>query len=379
MRCATWSRPIQRGRPTPSARGSGSARGALHRLAQRCRRDPQGARGRRASRHSQGAGDDRRDPHRCRGAHRTARRAGMLEHPAPGQLIAARSHPPGVARHPAGWAARVGRCSRTAACCANVTAHCANCRHREHHRIANIAAVLTGSGAGDDGQWQGQPSLATSRRRQRRRRMTTPGRRTTACRHGRARPRSTSNRRPAASPIGHRARAHRQRRRRQPLPTRRFALKAPLRLVPQVRQALQAADRDDEWRRKVATAAITVASGVFVPLSHFKANSIDISVALRALADVDMLVGTKDRRPRTYQHDIARPGAGRRHREASSHRGPRSDRLPHTRPEATPCLSGPMKCRGGPPTRPGLRPPGCSAFCTSCTSLAHGRCSHRSR
>ena len=34
-------------------------------------------------------------------------------------------------------------------------------------------------------------------------------------------------------------------------------------------------------------------------------NSIDISVALRALADVDMLVGTKDRRPRTYQHDIA--------------------------------------------------------------------------
>ena len=35
-----------------------------------------------------------------------------------------------------------------------------------------------------------------------------------------------------------------------------------------------------------------------------KANGIDVSVALRALADVDMLVGTKDRRPRTYQHDI---------------------------------------------------------------------------
>lgn len=50
--------------------------------------------------------------------------------------------------------------------------------------------------------------------------------------------------------------------------------------------------------------AVTVASGVFVPVSHFKAHSIDVSVALRALADVDMLVGTKDRRPRTYQHDI---------------------------------------------------------------------------
>ena len=88
------------------------------------------------------------------------------------------------------------------------------------------------------------------------------------------------------------------------LPTRQFALKAPLRLVPQVRQALQAAVATMNGDPRSA-AAITVASGVFVPLSHFKANSIDISVALRALADVDMLVGTKDRRPRTYQHDIA--------------------------------------------------------------------------
>ena len=85
---------------------------------------------------------------------------------------------------------------------------------------------------------------------------------------------------------------------------RRFALKAPLRLVPQVRQALQDAIATMNADARTAI-AVTVASGVFVPLSHFKANSIDVSVALRALVDVDMLVGTKDRRPRTYQHDIA--------------------------------------------------------------------------
>jgi conjugal transfer pilus assembly protein TraI len=86
-------------------------------------------------------------------------------------------------------------------------------------------------------------------------------------------------------------------------PSRRFALKAPLRLVPQVRQALQDAIATMNADARTAI-AVTVASGVFVPLSHFKANSIDVSVALRALVDVDMLVGTKDRRPRTYQHDI---------------------------------------------------------------------------
>ena len=86
-------------------------------------------------------------------------------------------------------------------------------------------------------------------------------------------------------------------------PSRRFALKAPLRLVPQVRQALQDAIATMNADARTAI-AVTVASGVFVPLSHFKAHSIDLSVALRALVDVDMLVGTKDRRPRTYQHDI---------------------------------------------------------------------------
>ena len=86
-------------------------------------------------------------------------------------------------------------------------------------------------------------------------------------------------------------------------PSRRFALKAPLRLVPQVRQALQDAIATMNADARTAI-AVTVASGVFVPLSHFKANSIEVSVALRALVDVDMLVGTKDRRPRTYQHDI---------------------------------------------------------------------------
>ena len=129
-------------------------RGAVHRLAQRCRGDPQGARGRRASRHSQGPGDDRRDPHRCRGSCRAARRAGMLEHLAPGQLIAARGHSPGVARHPAGWSGSVGRGSGTATCCANVHGTCANCRLCALHRESpDIGCRLTGGGAGDYGQW----------------------------------------------------------------------------------------------------------------------------------------------------------------------------------------------------------------------------------
>jgi conjugal transfer pilus assembly protein TraI len=112
-------------------------------------------------------------------------------------------------------------------------------------------------------------------------------------------------------------------------PSRRFALKAPLRLVPQVRQALQDAIATMNGDARSAI-AVTVASGVFVPLSHFKANSIDVSVALRALVDVDMLVGTKDRRPRTYQHDIGgQEQAGVIVRPAP-HRGPQPDRLPHT-------------------------------------------------
>lgn len=87
------------------------------------------------------------------------------------------------------------------------------------------------------------------------------------------------------------------------LPPRRFALNAPLRLVPQVRQALQAAIDSLNADPKSAV-AVTVGAGVFVPLSHFKACSVDVNVALRALVEVDLLVGTKDRRPRTYQHDI---------------------------------------------------------------------------
>ncbi|WP_217704277.1 MobH family relaxase [Piscinibacter koreensis] len=88
-----------------------------------------------------------------------------------------------------------------------------------------------------------------------------------------------------------------------PSPPRRFALNAPLRLVPQVRQALQAAIESMNADPRAAV-AVTVGAGVFVPLSHFKSCSVDVNVALRALVEVDLLVGTKDRRPRTYQHDI---------------------------------------------------------------------------
>lgn len=83
----------------------------------------------------------------------------------------------------------------------------------------------------------------------------------------------------------------------------RFSLKAPMRLVPQVRQALALAI--DSLNGDAAEAsAVTVATGVFVPVEHFKSQKVDVSVALRSLAEVDMLVGTKDRRARTYQHDI---------------------------------------------------------------------------
>ena len=87
------------------------------------------------------------------------------------------------------------------------------------------------------------------------------------------------------------------------LPPIRFALKAPMRLVPQVRQALALAIDSLNGEAGQAT-AVTVATGVFVPIEHFKLQKVDVSVALRSLAEVDMLVGTKDRRPRTYQHDM---------------------------------------------------------------------------
>ena len=76
-----------------------------------------------------------------------------------------------------------------------------------------------------------------------------------------------------------------------------------MRLVPQVRQALAIAI--DSLNGEAGRAsAVTVATGVFVPVEHFKVQKVDATVALRSLAEVDMLVGTKDRRPRTYQHDM---------------------------------------------------------------------------
>lgn len=83
----------------------------------------------------------------------------------------------------------------------------------------------------------------------------------------------------------------------------RFALKAPMRLVPQVRQALAAAIDSLNGDARQAC-AFTVSAGVFVPLEHFKAQQVDLGVALRSLAEADMLVGTTDRRPRTYRHDM---------------------------------------------------------------------------
>jgi hypothetical protein len=76
-----------------------------------------------------------------------------------------------------------------------------------------------------------------------------------------------------------------------------------MRLVPQVRQALAAAIDSLNGEPRHAC-AFTVPAGVFVPLAHFKAQQVETSVVLRSLAEAEMLVGTRDGRARTYQHEI---------------------------------------------------------------------------
>ena len=69
----------------------------------------------------------------------------------------------------------------------------------------------------------------------------------------------------------------------------KFALKAPMRLNPAVRDTL-ARIIDTLNTGGSAVAACTVSSGVFVPLGEFERRNIEPSLALRALADVNMLV-----------------------------------------------------------------------------------------
>jgi conjugal transfer pilus assembly protein TraI len=86
-------------------------------------------------------------------------------------------------------------------------------------------------------------------------------------------------------------------------PAPAFKLAAPLRLNPMVRDALAAAIASMNGDAKDAD-AITVSSGVFVPLDHFKRRRVDIPVVLRSLAETGMTVAGRKARAGTVQHEM---------------------------------------------------------------------------
>lgn len=82
-----------------------------------------------------------------------------------------------------------------------------------------------------------------------------------------------------------------------------FKLVAPMRLNPLVRDALAAAIASMNGDARAAD-AITVSSGVFVPLEHFKRRHVDIPVVLRSLAETGMTVAGSNSRAGTVQHEM---------------------------------------------------------------------------
>jgi conjugal transfer pilus assembly protein TraI len=82
-----------------------------------------------------------------------------------------------------------------------------------------------------------------------------------------------------------------------------FRLVAPLRLNPMVRDALAAAIATMNGDARSAE-AITIATGVFVPIDHFKRRHIDLPVALRSLAETGMAVGGSNSRAGTIRHEM---------------------------------------------------------------------------
>lgn len=77
-----------------------------------------------------------------------------------------------------------------------------------------------------------------------------------------------------------------------------FKLKAPVRLNPQVRQALESIVAS--MNRDASTIlARTVPTGVFVPLASFKELRIDTAIAVRGLAEVGMLAVSANSRSKT--------------------------------------------------------------------------------
>jgi conjugal transfer pilus assembly protein TraI len=83
-----------------------------------------------------------------------------------------------------------------------------------------------------------------------------------------------------------------------------FRLSAPMRLQPQVREALAAAIDSMNGDAKAAL-AVTVPTGIFVPLDHFKKANLDLPVVLRALGELEMAIVGKGGRPNTVQHELA--------------------------------------------------------------------------
>jgi conjugal transfer pilus assembly protein TraI len=77
-----------------------------------------------------------------------------------------------------------------------------------------------------------------------------------------------------------------------------------MRLAPKVREVLAAAIDTMNGEAKLAT-AVTVPTGVFVPLEHFKKAGVEVPVALRSLGELEMVLADKSGKPQTLQHDLA--------------------------------------------------------------------------
>ena len=82
-----------------------------------------------------------------------------------------------------------------------------------------------------------------------------------------------------------------------------FRLAAPMRLVPQVRAALDIAIQSLNGSAKDAQ-AITIATGIFIPLDFFKSQQVDIPIALRSLSDCSMVLVDTRGRAKTPQHEF---------------------------------------------------------------------------
>ena len=83
-----------------------------------------------------------------------------------------------------------------------------------------------------------------------------------------------------------------------------FKLNAPMRLNPAVRDALSAIV-DTLNGPGSGAAAAAVANGLFVPLHELERRGIQPALAVRALADVGLLVHTDHQRPATVSHPFA--------------------------------------------------------------------------